>query len=267
MTTRATLLAVSVKERLKAIQRSLGVDDDGIVGPATLTAIERAVTRRQDERAHPDFSLIASRPGLERLVEFEISSPQYYHRKLKNPVWPGGESGVTIGIGYDLGHTMPRQIERDWTGRIPDNDVRRLVSVAKLKGKQARQALRRISNVSIPFAMARAVFYESTLARFAALTRRAYPGVERLPADAQTMLLSLVYNRGTTMSGSRRREMKAIKPLIRRKDLAGIADQIRSMKRLWDRNMLPGLHRRRDTEADLIVRAERAYQWSDLIYL
>ncbi len=121
--------------------------------------------------------------------------------------------------------------------------------------------------MSIPFKTAERVFYESTLTRFATLTRRAYPGVERLPADAQSMLLSLVYNRGTAMSGSRRREMKAIKTLIRRKDLAGIADQIRSMKRLWDRNVLPGLHTRRNTEAHVVVRADRAYKWSDLIYL
>jgi hypothetical protein len=254
-------------ERLKAIQRRLGVDDDGILGPATLTAIERTVTGWQDERAHRTFSLIASRSGLKKLIEFEISSPEYYHRNLKRPIWPGGESGITIGIGYDLGYNTPRQIERDWTGRIPESDISRLVRLARLRGDEARRALRRVSGVSIPFETAERVFYESTLTRFAAFTRRAYPGVERLPADVQAMLLSLVYNRGTAMSGSRRREMKAIKALIRRKDLAGIADQIRSMKRLWDRNVLPGLHERRDTEADLVVSAERAYQWPDLIYL
>lgn len=257
----------SVKERLRAIQRTLSLDDDGILGPATLTAIERTVADRQDEHAHPGFNLITSRAGLEQLVAFEISSPQYYYRKLKSPIWPGGASGVTVGIGYDLGYTSERQIERDWTGRVPDADVKRLAGLAGLKGDAAKSALRRIRNVSIPFESAQRVFYECSLPHFAEDTRRAYAGVERLPADAQTMLLSLVYNRGTRMSGSKRREMKAIKAFVSEGDLARIAEAIRSMKRLWDPDVLPGLHARRDTEAKLVDGAARAYEWSELVYL
>lgn len=260
-------MAFSVKQRLMAIQRALDVDDDGILGPVTLTAIERVVTERRDESAHPGFSLIASRQGLEQLVEFEISSPQFYYRNLKRPIWPGGESGVTIGIGYDLGYQRAPRIEKDWKGHIPDGDIERLAGVAGLRGDEARRALRRLGNVRISYESARQVFYESSLPRFAKATRRIYPGVQRLPADAQAMLLSLVYNRGTALSGSRRREMKAIKGHVRRKKLDRIADEIRRMKRLWEQNLLPGLHTRRDTEADLVVAADRAYQWSELIYL
>lgn len=135
-------MAFSVKERLMAIQRELDVDDDGILGPVTLTAIERVVAKRQGDRAHPGFSLIASRDGLEQLIEFEISSPQYYYRNLKKPIWPGGKSGITIGIGYDLGYHRGRQIEQNWRGRIPDSDIERLVGVAGLRGEDAKRALR-----------------------------------------------------------------------------------------------------------------------------
>lgn len=260
-------MAFSVKQRLMAIQRALDIDEDGILGPATLTAIERVVAKRRDDRAHSGFSLIASRAGLEELIEFEISSAQYYYRKLKRPIWPGGESGVTIGIGYDLGYNTARQIKQDWAGQIPDSDIKRLVRVAGLKGKDAKRVLWRLRRVSIPFESAREVFYQSSLPRFAKDTRRVYPGVERLPADAQAMLLSLVYNRGTAISGSRRREMKAIKNLVRRKNLDRIANEIRLMKRLWDPKVLPGLHTRRDIEADLVAGAEHTYKWSELIYL
>ncbi len=139
--------------------------------------------------------------------------------------------------------------------------------MAGLKGKDAKRVLWRLRRVSIPFESARQVFYQSSLPRFAEDTRRVYPGVERLPADAQAMLLSLVYNRGTAISGSRRREMKAIKNLVRRKNLDRIADEIRRMKRLWDPNVLPGLHTRRDIEADLVAGAEHTYAWSELIYV
>lgn len=260
-------MAFSVKERLRVIQRALDLEDDGILGPATLTAIERVVAERRDERAHPGFSLIASRRGLGKLISFEISSPHYYYRNLKRPVWPGGRSGVTIGIGYDLGYHRASQIERDWKGQLPDSDVDRIVGVAGIRGNEAKRALRRIRNLVIPFESAQRVFYQSSLPKFAKDTRRVYPGIERLPADAQAMLLSLVYNRGTALSGSRRREMKAIKEHVRRNRLDRIADEVRGMKRLWDKNQLPGLHKRRDAEAELIVRAERTYEWSELIYL
>ena len=260
-------MAFSGKERLMAIQRALDLEDDGILGPATLTALERVVAARRDERAHPGFSLIASQKGLQQLISFEISSPWFYHRNLKNPVWPGGKSGVTIGIGYDLGYHRASQIEQDWIGQLPDSDVERLVAVAGIRGDDAKRALRRLRNVVIPYGNAQQVFYQSSLPKFARDTRRTYPGVERLPADAQAMLLSLVYNRGTALSGWRRREMKAIKRHVKAKRLDRIADELRDMKRLWDKNLLPGLHKRRDVEADLVSGAKRVYKWSELIYL
>jgi GH24 family phage-related lysozyme (muramidase) len=102
--------------------------------------------------------------------------------------------------------------------------------------------------------------------RYARDTRRVYPGVEALPADAQGMLLSLVFNRGASMADTdRRREMRQIRPLVAAADLAGIAARVRAMKRLWDIAELPGLHRRRDREAELIAAADRLYEPEELV--
>ena len=79
------------------------------------------------------------------------------------------------------------------------------------------------------------------------------------------MLLSLVFNRGTKMSGNKRREMKAIQALILDKDLDGIAEQIRLMKRLWNKSELPGLHTRRDKEARMIANARTDYHSFELV--
>lgn len=67
------------------------------------------------------------------------------------------------------------------------------------------------------------------------------------------------------MTGDRRREMRAIKPLVTNKDLAGIADQIRSMKRLWNVQELAGLHKRRDKEAELIENARTSYTAGEIV--
>ena len=69
-------------------------------------------------------------------------------------------------------------------------------------------------------------------------------------------LVSLVYNRGASMKDSpgsdNRREMRAIRDLVPRMDLRGIAAALRSMKRLWAGKGLDGLLRRREAEAVLV---------------
>ena len=252
--------------RIRGIQSRLGLVADGIIGPATLTAIEALIDRRDTAPTTPR-RLTCSRIGLSLIVEFEISSEAYYNRRLKRPYWPGGASGVTVGIGYDLGYCSAAQCRRDWGGRIADTDLAVLETACRLKGDAARRAVDRaaLRRVSVDIDAAREVFYTASLAYHARKCLDAYPGVEDLPADAQTALLSLVFNRGTRKSGSRRREMKAIGPLVQARDLAGIAAQIVSMKRLWADTTLRGLLLRRDREAELVRDAQRSYPPEELV--
>lgn len=259
---------LTTTERLKAIQRRLGVDDDGILGPDTLTRIESVIDEVLGPlEVEPEYSLIVSRKGLNQIVQFEISSESYYKKRLSHPIWPKGYSDITIGIGYDLGYHPKTQIKRDWKGKISDIAMGELADVAGLKGETANAVLSAESHIRIPLEGAKEVFYTSTLPTYARLARKADPGVEELPADAQAMLLSLVFNRGAKMSGNKRREMKAIKPLVVNKNLNGIAEQIRLMKRLWNKSELPGLHTRRDKEAQMIANARTDYDPFELVYI
>jgi hypothetical protein len=261
---------LTVAQRIQALQRRLDLRPDGVIGPVTLTRLEETMSECLPAQGPsvpemPPANLTVSRRGLDLIVSHEIGSAANYNRSLQNPIWPGGQSGVTIGIGYDLGYNSVAQIERDWRGRISDAHLAQLVGVAGLKGETARQARTRVRSVVVLFEAARQVFYTETLPRFARMTRQTYPGVEHLPADAQAGLLSLVYNRGASLSGSTRREMLAIRDLVARGDLLGIAAQIRSMKRLWEGKGLPGLLRRRDEEAALVAGARRTYAPDELV--
>ncbi len=259
-------MAIGSSERIKNIQRRLGLKDDGIIGPVTLTRLEAVLDQALGPSVEePLHNLLVSQKGIDLLVEFEISSETYYNRRLRHPVWPGGASGITIGIGYDLGYNSPAQIRREWQGRIADRELEALQAVARKRGDEARALLDTVGWVDVPLEAARKVFFTSTLPKYALMTREAYPGVEKLPADAQAMLLSLVYNRGTRMSGSSRREMKEIQDLVPRADLAAIALQVRAMKRLWDKQALAGLHTRRDKEAAMIESAAHPYPPADLV--
>lgn len=256
------------RERIKALQKRIGAKADGIVGPATLTRLESIADKALGPLEKPiETSLTVSKKGLEQIVKFEISSNSYYERFLSHPIWPGGASGITIGIGYDLGYNTQKQAKTDWEGKIPDAGLEDLLGVVGKKGESAKELLNQVQHITIGIESAREVFYMSTLSRYARMTRKAYPGIEDLPADAQAMLLSLVFNRGSSMSGDRRREMKLIQPLVKNKDLNGIAEQIRAMKRLWDKEKLPGLHIRRDKEASLITSARTEYEETETISL
>lgn len=254
----------STKDRIKNIQRFLNLDADGVIGSDTLTAIENRLFENVSD-TDDGFSLTISRQGLEQLIQHEISSKSYYNRSLKRPIWPGGASGVTIGIGYDLGYNKASQIRNDWRGKISDLDLEKLVAVSGLKSDDAKSALRRVKTVEIAFEEAKQVFSETTLPRYAAVTRKAYPGVESLFPDTQAALLSLVYNRGPAMSGTRRKEMSAIRSFVAQQDYAGIEQQLISMKRLWEGKGLAGLLKRRDDEASLVSGANRTYDDSNLI--
>ncbi|MCB1699975.1 MAG: hypothetical protein H6985_12930 [Pseudomonadales bacterium] len=261
---------MTTTQRIAAIQSRLGLHADGLIGPVTLTAIENLLDAQLGARAGAlpqSARLTCSLAGLSALVEHEISSETYYNRYLKHPVWPGGASGVTIGIGYDLGYCSEAQMRRDWQGKILDGDVEALKQVCRLKGADAKAkvGLKSIHEVTVSLAGAKEVFYQSSLPAYADKCMAAYPGVCGLPPDAQAALLSLVYNRGTAKSGSSRREMKAIEPLVEHGDLEAIAAEIVGMKRLWEGKGLDGLLARRDHEAALVLGSRRDYLPEELV--
>jgi GH24 family phage-related lysozyme (muramidase) len=102
-----------------------------------------------------------------------------------------------------------------------------------------------------------AVFQAVTIPKFTAAARDAFPGFDNLDPNCQGALVSLVFNRGASMKGDRRIEMRAIKDLVPHKDYAGIAQQFRQMKRLWmGTDIEKGMSRRRDAEADLVLKSK-----------
>lgn len=258
------MAATPIQARVRRIQQALGLHADGLLGPETLTALEQ---RLGVVPPASSFSLEVSTSSLALLVQFEVSSRAHYERRLTRPMWPGEASGVTIGIGYDLGMTPKAQITSDWQGELSDIDVARLTMAHGVTGAAAATLTRSLRDIQIPFAVAERIFYRCTLPRFAKLTRSAYPGVQSLPADAQGMLLSLIYNRGPSLAGARRREMLAIKKIVASAapDLGAIAEQFESMMRLWPESA--GLQQRRRREAAVIRAADRNYEEADIVRL
>lgn len=171
--------------------------------------------------------------------------------------WPGGASGCTIGYGYDLGYHTLGEFAAAWRTRLSVNDFAKLRALVGIKGTRARDRVRVLGGVNVPKQAAREVFATFSIPRAADNTLSAFPGVENLPADAAGALVSLVYNRGPRLSDNdpqlqERREMRAIREAVAAGDLMEIANELRSMVRLWTGKGLDGLISRREAEAALV---------------
>lgn len=185
------------------------------------------------------------------IIRWEITSPAWYDRRLRFPVWPGGASGVTWGVGYDGGHQTRAVIEDDWQAH---EHRARLGETAGLTGSRAKTALPAYRDIATPFPYAAEVFEGRSLVEYERRTERAFRnGFEALRPNACAALVSLVYNRGAAMTGDSRREMRAIRDqCVPAQDYACIAREIRSMSRLWRGTVNEnGLTARRESEARL----------------
>lgn len=196
----------------------------------------------------------ASEKAIRMIVAFEVTSESVYTNKYQSTIWPGGKSGVTIGIGYDLGYTSAAKLAADWGPLLPADMVEALGQALGIKGKPAKEMAAHLAPaVLVPWAAANAVFRGRDVAAYSAEVRAALRNTDLLSPDSFGALLSLTFNRGASYSavGDRYREMNAIRDLMAAKRFADIPAQFVSMKRLWP--TVPGLQARREKESKLFA--------------
>lgn len=193
-----------------------------------------------------------SKRSIELIIQHEVGGREVYTRKYQKPIWAGGDSGCTIGLGYDLGYVTEKQFFADWKG-LNLNFLNALKRFCGIKGEVVKTMLRgEVLNVIIPYNMAYDVFVKKSIPKYYAMTKKIYPQLDELNEDTRGALVSMVYNRGAKLDGESRKEMKAIVDLVAKKDYEGIAEQIEKSKRLWEGKGLDGLVIRRESEADLV---------------
>lgn len=186
------------------------------------------------------------------VINFESGGESYYNRFLKKVTWPGGASGLTIGIGADLGYLSLKEFDNHFAKFFSKEDIKKLKSVIGLKSTSAKSKLSSVNGIYLSWEDAMSIFINWTLPKFWQLSNALWPGLDKLDEKAQVALVSIVFNRGTSIKGSSRVEMKNIKSLVLNKDYDGIANEIRSMKRLWVNKNLDGLIKRREEEARMV---------------
>lgn len=195
-----------------------------------------------------------SQAAIDLIVSCEVSSKAYYEKHYQRPEWPGGASGITIAIGYDLGYAGTEKIARDWAGkRNPVSTLQRYDH--GVHGEAAHALLPQArAEISVPWSEAIDVFMNRDVPEWTAKVCAAIPGAEDLPPDCLGALVSIAYNRGASFKneGDRYTEMRAIRRYIMAGNPDAVPNAIRAMKRLWPN--VKGLRDRRDAEATLFER-------------
>jgi gas vesicle protein/GH24 family phage-related lysozyme (muramidase) len=169
--------------------------------------------------------------------------------------WPGGPSGITLGIGYDLGFVTKEDFQKTWKNYLTADQMARLETVIGISGSAAGQRASGFADIVISREAAVDAFTRVSLPQYQARTAVAFPGYDKLPVDVQGALVSLVFERGIAMDGDRRKEMRAIRAAVASGNLQEIANQFRAMKRLWQGTGLDGLVRHLEAEALLVESA------------
>jgi hypothetical protein len=193
-----------------------------------------------------------SSEAFDLIVEFEVSGEQAYTKKYRKPVWPEAQSGVTIGIGYDVGYASKPQLWADWGGAIPDAMITALESGLGVTGTSAKAVARQLqAKVDVPWQSAITVHREKVLPRWVGLVERSLPNTGLIGPACLGALVSLTYNRGASFgkAGARFSEMRNIKAHMAGKAFGKVPKEFRSMARLWPN--MRGLQKRREREARL----------------
>lgn len=259
----------SFGDAVKTLQRGLNrlgsiLLVDGDYGPGTRAAVTEArVALKQPGSVDADDAFqnaVAAVPelfpplsaaGATFIAREEVSSASLYRRLYTRPIWPGGESGVTIGIGYDLRFVDANGLRADWGDRLSPTALTLLAGVIQVQG--SRDLAAKVRDVEVPLLDAMAVFVRRSLPSYLQQVRSIYPQVDALPPHRRSVLASLVYNRGTSVKADdpTRREMREIQRLLAAGQLDLVDEQIDAMVRLWDPATQAGLIQRRHREATL----------------
>jgi GH24 family phage-related lysozyme (muramidase) len=210
---------------------------------------------RAPSRLPPSNLKISSR-ARDLIIAFEVSSKSAYEQRYQKPTWPGGRSGVTIGIGYDIGYVRSQELQADWREILADtNALAALQTACGVTGGAAQELTPRLFSIAISWDKAEKEF-DVEIPKYTTLTQTSLPNFAMLSEDCRGVLVSLVYNRGPSFDvleesdgSGRYREMRNIKKHMTEKTFTLIPNEIKGMSRLWPG--VAGLIRRRAAEAAL----------------
>jgi len=215
----------------------------------------RDVVSTEDDALTAVYKLIGKK-GYQLIIDFEVGGGRaYYDRYLISPALPGAYSGITIGIGWDLRFNSPKKFDAVW-GKLLEHHYLtneqyfRLRSWCTQPVSNGKKVEAELADIEIPWHIAHEAFVRETIPRFYALACNTFPSLETAPIEVRAALTSLVFNRGGSLKGSRRKYMREIYLDALEGKWTRVPDNLRAMVVWWlGMSVYRGLYRRRYAEA------------------
>lgn len=227
------------------------------IGATVAVVVEAAQAVASPRIDPPPAKPLLDEDCVDLLVELEVGSVKLYRQRYYMPIHPPGDSGVTIGLGYDLRFVTEAMLRTDWHQHA---QLERLVSSVGLYGFAADQAVAQLADVFTPYELARAVFIAASAPKYFEISRRQFGqrGFDQIDRDYQCGLFLITYNRGGAMQNASRKELRAIRDVcIPAADKACAAAENRLSKRIWVGSKLAnGISHRRERESQRIERVK-----------
>jgi hypothetical protein len=212
-------------------------------------------TYMTDKQTNPEQYMINSigQQAIDFIIEQEDGPKAYYERTEEHFDWPGGASGPTIGVGYDLGYVTREECIEDWTGILTPDQIQVCLAGRGLNGDWAHAFVRTHHDaVTVTWDQAVQQFIQRELPKWYGRCLAVLEHFEELPPLCRGMLVSLAYNRGVDGFRSplpRYAEMHNIFVWMEQRQFDLIAEEIEGMRRLWP--VGGDLWKRRMSEAQL----------------
>ncbi len=167
------------------------LDPDGDFGGGTEDAVREFQAARgipltgiidtlawRELRALPEPSRDIPTRAVAFIGREEVGSRRLYEMNSR-PTWPGGASGVTIGIGYDLGYQAT--FEADWAGLLTASQMAALKQWIGIRGSGAAAGPAALAGIAIPWSGAWTVFIGRSLPQSVGDTRNVFYRSREMP--------------------------------------------------------------------------------------
>lgn len=227
---------------VQAFQEAMSLGITGLVDRPTWGALSPYLESKLGERERLIAHLLPAFQG----------DPEWVHQQeghRGSPYWPGGQSGVTLDPGVDLGHADPKLVERLYAPLVTPEQKLALTQVFGMTGERAKQALADdhiLRGIRISSDQADAIMPYAAQPYWNGISERFSPlKASTTPAAVQTVFLSLAYNRG-----AQNRDLDSLRDPLSTSDWAGVANAIGHMQQDHE---LEGIRLRRRVEAALVL--------------
>lgn len=166
---------------------------------ALLIAMTASVVRADaDDRCwpqgHPEYPVGSPDAVVSKASDFLLHA----EGAPEHPYWPGGKSGITIGVGWDLGYHTVADLRESWQ-TIDADALSHLEMTVGKRGAAAHALVAGLAMATVPRPLSLRVLNASLKNYYRPLVVKLFPGTEKLPVEAHVVLISLVFNRGDSM--------------------------------------------------------------------